>query len=93
MIFETLVILFGSVLVPLVTSLIKQPSWSTSVKRVLALVVSVGFAVASVLADAGGFDFELLLTNFAVIYTLAQTTYLGLWEDSAPEKLLSNFGS
>ena len=82
--------LIGAVL-PLIISLLKQQTWSTQVKKFVA--AGIAGAVAIVYTGAsegwavGSFsDFwSYLVTSFAVIFALAQTTYIGFWEDTAVE--------
>lgn len=85
-------------LLPLVISTFKQNTWSTQVKKYVAVAVS---AVAAVVytGAAEGWDiaslgdfWSYIIASFAGIYAIAQTTYLGFWEDSAIEVRLSSTG-
>lgn len=75
-------------LLPLVISMVKSNSWSTQIKRMVALLVSAVAAVITTGAELGWdmITWDSLLTSFPVIFAMAQTTYTGFWEDTAPEK-------
>jgi hypothetical protein len=60
------------------------------------LVCAVSAFVTVGADNAWVFDSTLwgnLVQSFGVIFALAQTTYLGFWEDRAVEVRLSNVGS
>lgn len=85
-----LVTLFGSVGVPWITSLAKHPAWPTQVKRVLALVVAIGFAVVTVIVDEGlELNVNDLVGSGAAIYALSQVTYRGIWKDTRTDEALT----
>jgi hypothetical protein len=74
-------------LLPLVISFFKQAGWSNQAKKVFAMVVSV---LAAVIMTGGteGWDmltWQNLIASSGVIIALAQTTYLGFWEDGPVE--------
>ena len=79
-------------LLPLIISFLKQTSWSTQVKRVFSFVLSIISAIVVTGASEGWAELSLnnLVTSFAVIFALAQTTYTGLWQDTSVEVAASN---
>jgi hypothetical protein len=76
-------------LLPLVISLVKRQHWSTQTKRLVAVVVSLIAAVATVAATEQSLNPELLLASAGTIFALAKTTYDGWWEDTGVETRLA----
>lgn len=77
---------------PPVTSLLKREHWSTSIKTLLAGIVSVGIAVAA-LAIAGDFGHVhltglYLLQTAPILFTASQIAYMG-FKDSGPDRTLT----
>lgn len=81
-------------LLPLLISLLKQSTWATQVKKYFAFGVAVVAAVIVTGASEGwtALNWANLVTAGAVIIPLAQTMYLGFWEDSAVEVRLAAIG-
>lgn len=94
--FLTLSVIVGSLL-PLVISAVKGANMTKGLKQFIALAVSLLAAFVTVGAESGWvFDDSLsgnILQSFGVIFTLAQTTYTGFWEDRAVEVRLEKIGS
>ncbi len=86
--FVAVSVIIGTLL-PLVISLLKNVprTWPRQVVKALALVVAVIAAVVQVGVDLGWTElsFSQVFASFGVIYALAQTTYKGIWEDTALE--------
>jgi hypothetical protein len=85
--------IFGPFLLPLVTSLLKRPGWSNTVKRWFALGVSVVTAVA--FAAAQGYnvldvsDLNMVMGNVLYVWVVAQTAFAHLWKDTKIEVRLA----
>lgn len=94
--FMTVSVIIGALL-PLVISLVKGANMTKGVKQFIAVICAGVAAFVAVGVDGGwAFDSTLwghLVQSFGVIFALAQTTYLGFWEDRAVEVRLSNVGS
>lgn len=81
-------------LLPPVISFLKGANWSTQVKRVMALAVSMVAAVATYFIQNGGWvGWEELIANWGIIYGLAQVTYTGFWEGTKVETAAESVGS
>ena len=82
-------------LLPLVISAFKNLGWSSTVKKSLAMVLSLVAAVIVTGATQGWSQlvWSNLLASASVIIALAQTTYLGFWEDTAVEVKLASLGN
>ena len=80
-------------LLPLAISLVKRAGWSNMVKKVIAGAVSAVVAVVAYFIFQGGWNgWAPLVADAAIIYAMAQVTYLGFWEDSVVEVKLANYG-
>lgn len=79
------------VLLPPVISLLKRQTWSTQVKKYFAAAISVVAGVVATGVSQGwtSLDIQLVASSIAIIFPLVQTTYLGIWEDTAVEVALS----
>ena len=89
--------IIGAVL-PLVISALKQQTWATQIKKYLATGLAFVAAIVYTGASEGWAvdsfsDFwSYFFTSFTVIFALAQTTYKGFWQDTAPEVRLAKLG-
>ncbi len=74
-------------LLPLVISFFKKAGWSTTVKQVFAMVLSLVAAVVMTGATEGwdALTWSNLLASAGVIVALTQTTYTGFWENNPVE--------
>lgn len=84
---------------PLVTSAVKQQTWGTQAKRVLALViaaiagvVNVGVQAGWEFASAGDF-IQLAVFSVVDVYVAAAVVYRNFWEDTKAETSLAAIGS
>lgn len=83
---------------PLVTSFVKQASWSTQTKRILALILAViaGVVMAGVqgqwVFDSVGEFAQLALFSITDVYVLAAVVYRNFWADTAVERSLESVG-
>lgn len=77
---------------PLLISALKQSTWPNQTKKLFAAVLALVAAVIATGVQEGwsGLSWDLLIASFGGIYTLAQATYLGFWEDNVVEVRLSN---
>lgn len=80
-------------LLPAVITMIKQESWSTLVKQVLAVAVSLVAAIVTQAIDVGFSDWEGFVANWGTIYAMAQVTYTGFWQTTKIESTLRAVGS
>lgn len=88
-----LVVLFGvAVVVVLLTSVIKQVSWSDRTSAIVATVVSVVAAAVATLA-AGEFNGENLLEASIVLYGLSQGFYQVIFKNTTPNAKLESVGT
>jgi protein-S-isoprenylcysteine O-methyltransferase Ste14 len=82
-------------LLPLLISFIKQSTWTSQLKKSVSLLLAVVSAVVATgvsqsWAIGSWADFwSYLLPSFGAIYALAQTTYMGFWEDTPIEARLA----
>lgn len=74
-------------LLPLVISFVKSVNWSTQTKKTTAVIVSVVAAVITTWATEGWTEWEDFVISATTVFTTAQVTYLGFWEDTVPEVL------
>lgn len=83
------------VLLPPVISLLKRQTWPTNVKKYFAAALAIIAGVVSVGVSEGWamLDFGLIVSSIAIIYPLVQTTYLGFWEDTAVDEVLTRIGT
>lgn len=67
------------ILAPLLTAVVQQPTWSTQVRRIVAVVIALvlGAATAAVGGQLG--DGSTLLTALAAVLVASQATYGTLW--------------
>lgn len=81
-------------LLPLLISLLKQSTWSTQVKKYFSMAIAIVSAVivTGVAEGWASLTWANLVTAAAVIIPLAQTTYLGFWEDNFVEVKLASIG-
>lgn len=85
-------------LLPLLISALKQSTWTSQVKKAVAVIVSVVAAVVYTGAaegwnlDSFGEFWGLALASAAGIFMLAQASYVSFWEDTAIEVQLASLG-
>ena len=67
-------------------------TWNTQVIRTFAFLIALGAAVVQTGADLGWskLDLNVIMLSFTAIYTLAQTTFKGLWEGTKIEDVLAS---
>jgi hypothetical protein len=82
------------ILLPLVISFLKNigSQWNQQLVRVFAFVVCIAAAFVTVGAQEGwtSFDINQIIGSFTVIYTLAQTSFKGLWQNTKVEAALAS---
>jgi hypothetical protein len=86
---ELLIALSGIVgaVLPLVISAVKSARWSTQTKKTTAVIVSLVAAVITTWATEGWAEWGDFVISATTVFTTAQVTYLGFWEDTMPEAL------
>jgi len=73
--------LIVGVLLPLLTALVQQPSWSRPARVAVAVLAS-GIAGVLTCLAAGTFDLGNVLGTVAAVLVAAQASYESLWQPS-----------
>lgn len=68
------------VLLPLLTSVVQQPTWSAPLRAVVGLVAAVIGGFVTCLANGTVGDGQTLLSTIAVVLVAAQATYRGFYK-------------
>jgi len=82
------------IVLPLAISLLKNvgATWNTQLVRAFAFALAAAAAVIQTGAELGwsNLDVNIILGSFTIIYTLAQSTFKGLWEGTKIETALAS---
>jgi len=82
------------IILPFLISFLKNigRTWNTQMIRAFAFGAALVAALVQTGADLGwtNLDFNTVVLSFTAIYTLAQTTFKGLWEGTTIEGALAS---